>query len=157
MFRYVQQNQYTSDELIRIFLALLDSYDFDAELAIFGFKKHQFIKRKKARRELAALFIALWDLALQKSFPAERELVFEEFISRYAYSAKGNNKDVDLQLRSIDVYVTLLQKKRDSDFSEVASFLAGLMLEDQDAVDKARLRLALAIRAMFRLIFDRLI
>ncbi|UZP66509.1 hypothetical protein N1030_12945 [Desulfovibrio mangrovi] len=153
----MQQTQYTSDELIRIFTALLDSYDFEAEVAIFGFRKHQFIKKKKALRELAALFIALWDLALQKSFPTERELVFEEFVNRYSYSAKGSNKDVELQLRSIEVYVTLLQKNRDKDFSEVAAFLADLMLEDQGAKDRARLKLALAIRAMFRLIFDRLI
>lgn len=153
----MQQPQYSSDELIRIFSALLESYDFEYELSLFGLKRHQFLKKKKARRELTALFIALWNLALQKSFPAERELVFEEFVNRYSYSARGSNKSVDLLLRSIEVYVTLLQKNKDKDFSEIAIFMTDMLLENAPHKDRARLKLALAIRAMFKLIFDRLI
>lgn len=153
----MQQTQYTSDELIRIFSALLESYDFEAELAMLGLKKHQFLKKKKALREFTALFIALWDLALQKSFPTERDLVFEEFINRFGYTAKGSNKDVKLLLQSAEVYVTLLQKNRDKDFSEIARFFTDMLLEDTPEKDRARLKLALAIRAMFNLVFDKLI
>jgi len=153
----VQQTQYSSDELIRIFAALLESYDFENELAMLALKRHQFLKKRKALREFTALFIALWGLALQKSFPEDRDLVFEEFVNRFSYSAKGSNKDVELLLRSIEVYTTLLEKNRDRDFSEVATFITNLLLEDAPHKDKARLKLALAIRAMFKLIFERLI
>jgi len=157
MFSSVQEPQYTSDELIRTFSALLDSYSFEHELAILGVKRHHLLKKRKALREFSALFIALWGLALQKSFPAERDMVFDEFVSRYSYSAKGSNKEVTLLVRSIEVYATLLEKNRDKDFSEIARFVTDMLMEESPARDRARLKTALGIRAMFNLIFDKLI
>ncbi len=153
----MQPIEYSSDELIRTFSVLLQSYDLERELAFLGIGRFQFTKRKKARRELTALFIALWGLALQKSFPSEHLLVYEEFLSRYPYTAKGSNKNVELLLRSVEVYTTLLDKHKDKDFSEVAEFLTGVLPVETPEKEKARLKMALGIRAMYRLIFDRLI
>lgn len=149
--------QYSTNERIDNFNALLKSYDFSTEVALFGLKRYQFLRRKVALRELKAAFIALWNLALTKSFPDDNTLVFEEFLSRYSYVVEGSNKDAQLLLQKVAVYDTLMQKKGDKDFSEVADFMADLVLTEKTTKKRIGLKLALALRAMYSLIFEKLI
>ncbi|MFV0422013.1 hypothetical protein [Oleidesulfovibrio sp.] len=148
---------YSSDEVIRNFTAVLGSYTFVQEMQTLRVGRLQFRKKKKVLREFTALFIALWRIALDKSFPEDAELIFEEFVSRLSNHLNQSSKNTKLLLQQIEVYQTLLDEKRDADFSEVAVFITQQLETDPAEQLKTKHKLALLIRATYTLIFDRLI
>lgn len=151
------QLTYSSDELIRNFNAILESYGFEQELAILDIKRHQFMRKKAAMKEFVPLFIALWKLALAKSFPDEAELYYEAFLSRHSNVFRGSQKETARHLQRIEVYNTLMQEKKDGDFSAIAAFCTDKLVTDDSKRPRATLKMALAIRAMYNLVFERLI
>lgn len=121
-----------------------------------GVGRLQVFRRKRILGELKALFIALWHLALQKSFPVDGSLIFEEFLARFE-NTKGAEKYTRPIVERAKQYVDLLERKRDTDFSEVASHLASLLDISEAEARTLKLRLALHIRSTYTLIFQRLI
>lgn len=148
---------YSSDEVIRNFTAVLGSYTFSQEMQALRVGKLQFLRKKKVLREFTALFIALWRIALDKSFPEDADLIFEEFQSRLSNYLNQSSKNTKLLLQQIAVYQTLLEKKRDADFSEVAVFITQQLETDPAEQLKTKHKLALLTRSAYKLIFDRLI
>lgn len=148
---------YTSEELIENFTALMDSYDFTGELAILSVGRLQVFRRRQAMRELRTLFIALWKLALSRSVPDDTAIVFDAFLSTYINRVEGSEKERGIFRQKVDVYNTLLREKGAADFSGVASFMTELIVKRSAEKQRAQLKLALSIRSMYQLIFDRLL
>ena len=65
------------------FAALLDDVDFSAELALLGIGRLQFLRRRQMLVELRGLYIALWRLALGRSFPNDADTMLSVFLHRY--------------------------------------------------------------------------
>jgi len=147
---------YGADEVIRQFLGLYYSLDFKAELADLGITRWQFLRRGKAVRALRAICIALWGLALQKSFPNDAGDFFAEFRARAPMLA-GSWKETARLHESVNAYVELLAPKKDADFSPVASHLAAILALHPEDAPRLRVKLSLIIRNLYVLIFDKLV
>ncbi len=145
------------DVVVSRFQAILTSFDFSIEWLILGIGRLHVFKRKKALRELYALYIALWNLALEKSFPDDSKAILALFMDRAPGLLRYAKKDATLLTMRVEVYTTLLAEFKDSNFSEVASnFLTSLIPPAQ--LDKSRiLKLSLHIRKIYTFIFDTLI
>ena len=147
---------YTADEVLRQFLGLYNCLDFKAELEDIGISRFQFVRRKKALREIRALSIALWGLALQKSFPNDAEEFFAEFREKAPMLSDGTKKAAHFQER-INTYIELLDAKRDTDFLPVAEHLAETLALNSHDLRRLRLKLSLITRNLYKLIFDKLV
>lgn len=150
------QTAYSESDLFDNFDALLDTYDVSNELTVFELKKFHFLRKKKAKHELTALFYALWKLALKQSFPDEYELHFANY-------CKAKNLELDaagnatMLYRSVEVYNTLLAEHGTKNFSNVADFLTDQLVKESDRREYIALKLALSIRSTYNLIFQKLI
>ncbi len=147
---------YTADEVIRPFLGLYACLDFKAELEDIGVTRMQFLRRKKALREFRAISVALWGLALQKSFPNDAVDFFAEFRDTGPILSGRDAETARMQER-VDKYIELLVPKGDTDFSPLADSLAQTLALHARDVARLRLRLALIIRNLYVLIFDKLV
>jgi hypothetical protein len=147
---------YSAEELIRQFLALYNCMDFKAILEDMGVGRFHFVLRRKALREIRALSIALWGIALMKSFPHAAEEVFAQFRAEAPLLADGGKEARRLQ-KSIDIYAALLGPKKDADFLPVAEFLAGKLIPASRDLPRQRLKLSLIVRNLYTLIFDKLV
>lgn len=148
--------QYSADEVIQQFLALYNCMDFKSELEDIGIGRFQLARRKKALREFRALSVALWRLALQKSFPNDADAFFHQFRTTLM-SIVPNNKENILFQNRINIYVDWLEPKKDADFLPVAGYLAGVLALEADDTPRLRLKLSLIMRNLYGLIFDRLV
>ena len=148
--------QYTAEEIVQNFQALLESLDFKNELSELGIGSMQVLRRKKTLRELRALSIALWGLALQKSFPNDAG----EFFVHYAetdpvLTAKGRGPQ---QLRQrLEEYIQLLDVKKEKDFLPIAGHLAEKITIKSKDLPRTRLKLSLIIRNLYNLVFSKLV
>lgn len=147
---------YSADEVIGQFLALYHCLDFKAELADIGIGRFQFSRRKKALRKFRVLAVALWGLALQKSFPGDAQDFFNEFRTRIADVA-GTGKAPERFVNRLNIYVDLLAPKKDGDFLPVTEYLSDVLALNADDFRRLRLKLSLIIRNLYVLIFDRLV
>ena len=148
--------QYSAAEVIQQFLALYNCMDFKPELEDIGIGKFQFARRKKALREFRALSIALWGLALQKSFPNDAEAFFQEFREHFPSMLSSAKENALMQSR-IDIYVACLNDKKDTDFLPVASYLAEVLALDAEDMRRLRFKLSLITRNVYSMIFDKLV
>lgn len=144
---------YTLEEVLENFSALLDSLDFSRELALLGVGRLHFKRRNYLTRELRALHIALWHLALQRSFPQEWKILFETFLQRFEDDPE-ETRPFSLIVRS---YVEMLKEKGDSDFMGVSAYFINLSKKKTKSSPGQSLRLALMIRDNYTMIFERLI
>lgn len=150
---------YTVEEVLNNFDALLNSMDFDHELAILGIRRFHFRHRRKALRELRALSIALWRLALLRSFPEEGETIFETYLAGLLEDAETETeveraRQLECLVRS---YVDMLQERGDSDFTVVSEHIVAQSKHRNEDTASLRLKLALLIRNTYIIIFHRLI
>ena len=148
--------QYSAAEVIQQFLALYNCMDFKPELEDLGIGRFQFARRGKALREFRALSIALWGLALQKSFPNDADAFFQEFRTALPVMFPAA-KERELMENRINIYVDCLSVKKDADFLPVASYLAEVLALDAEDMRRLRLKLSLIMRNLYTLIFDRLV
>ena len=153
------QAPYTADEVLANFSAVLDSMDFARELAVLGVKRLHFRRRERLIRELRALSIGLWRLALHRSFPQDGETLFEMVLARLA-EAPAHSREAQRALDFIQLargYVELLREKGDTDFMVASSHIVGLFKQKEQETASRSLKLALLIRNTYTVIFDRLI
>lgn len=146
---------YSAEEVLDNFEALLRDVVFPRELRLLGVGRFHFLRRRQMLLELRALYIGLWHLALQRSFPTAHQELFDAFLARYA-RRRPDRESARLLERAVE-YVEMLRHKGDRDFTEVSRHLASFLELDEDASKTLALRLALALRASYTFIFERLI
>ena len=148
--------RYSAEEVIAPFLCLYGGLNFSPWLAELGLPVLRIQRRKKALRELRALSIALWDLALQKSFPQDEAAFFAAFCATVPFLA-GENKECLRMRERVKAYGELLAGKKDADFLPVAAYLAETLVPGAGNAFRLRLKLSLRIRDLYTLIFDKLV
>jgi hypothetical protein len=147
---------YSADEIINRFLELYSSMDFKAKVTELGISSLHIRRRGKALREFRAICIALWGLALQKSFPQEAQAFFEQFLVTAPFLAGKGKECARLQAR-VGIYVNLLADKKDTDFLPVAYYLAEVLALNAEDMRRLRLKISLLTRNLYTLIFDCLV
>lgn len=143
------------DEALANFAVLMEDFDFAAILELMGIGRFQFLRRKQMLAELKGLYIALWRLALARSFPRYADDMFTIFLRRYT-RAHGERTGAEVGERATQ-YWGMILPHGDGDFNNVAFHLAELLGQGQKDDRALTLRLALQIRSAYRLIFERLI
>jgi hypothetical protein len=152
----IRVTHYGAEEVVKQCLGLYACMDFERELADMGIGRFRFFLRRKALRELTALFAALWHLALQKSFPQDAENFFSVFRASAPMLNNGSREAAELGPR-IDAYMELMQQKKDADFQPVAEYITRSLLLKPGDFARQRLKLSLRIRRLYMLIFDKLV
>ena len=137
------------------FKALLADADFTLELELLGIKRMQFMRRRQMQSELMGLYMALWRLALARSFPVDAQPMFELF--QQEYTKAHRDKHSHHIVRRANEYWAMLEPRGDADFSEVARHLCSFSMQDPGQVKSINLKLVLHIRKIYKLVFDRLI
>ncbi len=147
---------YSSQEVLDQFAALLADTSFSPQLRCLGIKRFSMSpRRRRAKRELEALFIGLWKLALDSSFPQQADDFFADFLARQQQVRHGK-KGERFCARARE-YAKLLKEREDKDFTSVAAKIISNVGMPAADCPKATLALALDIRSFYQTIFDRLI
>ena len=147
---------YTHEEVIANFQALLDNWDFSANITQLGISAIHIVRRKQMLLELKGLFAGLWRLALARSFPEDGRQIFEGYLERCVSNPKNARKGQQLVERSRN-YAEMLAVRGDADFSEVSRHLISFLKLPESVRKSATLKFALEIRKMYTIIFERLI
>ena len=137
------------------FAALLDDADFTAEMELMGVGRFQFLRRRQMDLELRGLHMALWRLALSRSFPNDADAMFATFL--HGYLSRHPQKGARQAAERARQYWGMLEPTGDADFNEVARHLTSFAERDEKEQRTLTLRLALHIRKVYCFIFDRLI
>ncbi len=152
----ISTREYSAGEIIGQFLAIYNSMDFTSELEFLGISRFHVFRRRKALREFRALCIALWGLALEKSFPKDSAQFFDEFRASSPVLA-GDGKAARQMHSRVAAYRDILDEKKDTDFLPVAGYLAAELSLHAEDVRRLRLKLSLFMRNLYTLIFDKLV
>lgn len=145
-----------AEEALANFEVLIDDTEYEAYLEMMGIGRLQFLRRKQMRVEILGLRMALWRLALARSFPKHADWMFREFLERF--SSSHPDKNSRQAVRRGEEYWDMLAPGGDSDFQVVARHLASFQEQgDPGTIRALVLRLALAIRRDYKFIFERLI
>lgn len=150
-------NELSPETIVSRFHALLSSFDYVEELSILGIGKYSFRKKKKLIIEIQSLYIALWKIALEKSFPESWNTYFNLFLEELGVRLKYSAQTAQFSIRRIDVYDTLLAPTKENNFSEVARQLVSTYIKKREDLESPTLKFSLKIRQVYTLIFDRLI
>ena len=124
-------------------------------LHILGIGRLQFRRRARLLAEWRGLCMALWRLALQRSFPEQAEAMFRQF--RESFGQSHTDKTSALALERAPAFWEVLAERGDADFRPVSRFLAAVFFEDEARAQAMALRLMLHVRQTYQSIFDRLI
>ena len=147
---------YTAEEVGRTFVGLLATFDFAVEMRELGIKRLQFVKRLRAKKLMTAVCIALWHLALERSFPHDADAFFAHFTATYPPMV-GERRGAK-KLRGLVVqYDSLMAEKKDTDFTRVADTLVNALHIEESDKRRQQLKLSLHIRSVYELIFNKLI
>ena len=142
-------------EALDNFMVLIDDLDYKAAYEILEIGPLHFLRRNHMFIELKGLHMALWRLALSRSFPNDAERMFPAFLRNYSLKHPGA-KDSRIVERATE-YWGMLTPASTGDFSILARHLLSFSPKRQGN-DKARiLKLALYLNNSYNLIFDRLI
>lgn len=143
------------DAALDKFAALLADADYVQELEILKVGRMHFLRRRQMITELTGLYMALWRLALGRSFPQDADRMFEMFLERYGRENPGRRSAHVLE-RARE-YWSMLAPQGDADFSPVARHLTSFSTRDAAHAKSMDLKLVLHIRKFYNLIFERLI
>lgn len=146
---------YTEDEVLRHFADLLPSLNLEQELAELGFGLDGIFKRKRSLNEYTSMCIALWALALERSFPEEAEAFFRDFLKSSPLLGKGKKRE--RKLADILAYSALFNLRKENDFSPVARYMAERLHPGTPDEKALLLKLSLSMRRLYKIIFDYLI
>lgn len=140
---------------LKNFAALLADTDFMAELELMNIGRMQFLLRRQMLMEWRGLYMALWRLALEKSFPQDADAMFAVFASTHRDSHP--DKLSGASLRRAGEYWAMLAPAGETDFNPVARHLASFFSSGTHDLRSLSLKLALHIRKTYKNIFDRLL
>lgn len=152
----IQTTNYSAEEVVATFNAILHSLDYQPMFEALGIGKYNVFRKKKALRELQALSISLWNLALQRSFPTDGETFFKNYMET-VLPVKVGSKDATLFTARVNTYNDLLHEKKENDFSPVAQYLADIFTNNEEASKRFTLKLSLLLRNLYTIIFDNLV
>lgn len=150
-------HDYATQEIADRFAALLDSFDYEEEYAILKINKIRVGKRRRVINEIKPLYVALWKLALSKSFPDQVEEIFDSFLIDLPKHFRARDKERAFLKSRVEVYNTLLAPNRETNFSEVANQLLESVDKKKTIDDALSLKFSLKIRKVYNMIFDQLI
>ena len=136
------------------FTALLNDADFSDAMLVLEVGRFQFMLRRQMKIELGGMFIALWRLALTRSFPQDADRMFEVFCSAYAHE-HTDEQSTRLLTRGGE-YWAMLKPHGDADFTEIARHLCSFSIRDTHAAKSAQLRMVLYMRKTYKFLFERL-
>ncbi len=139
------------------FTGLMQSFDYVEECSVLEISKLHLVKRRNALRELKALYIALWKIALDKSLPDHSEDIFKEFLDDLNKNFNLGDKSCSFLKRRIAVYDTLLEPTKEQNFTDVSIKLLNTINKRKDPKQNLVLKLSLHIRKVYTLIFKELI
>ncbi len=147
---------YSSEEVIEHFAALLNDTSFSTQLQYLGIKRSFISPRwRKGRQELQAVFIGLWKLALDKSFPSQADEFFNDLLEKYS---QGRPVKQSAQFcEKVREYAEMIKVCGDKDFTDIAAHVLSKIYIPKVDCPKASLALALDIRNFYQTIFERLI
>lgn len=142
-------------EALDNFTVLLPDLDAGRALRLLGIGRLQFRRRARLLAEWRGLCMALWRLALQRSFPEDAGSMFCRF--RESFGQRHADRTTALALERAPVYWQVLSERGDADFRPAARALAAVFFEDEARAQAMALRLMLHVRHTYQFIFDRLI
>ena len=151
----VTSHQNFVQEALDNFAVLLDDTDFTAHLHLMGVGRLHFTRRKQLLQEGRGLYVALWRLALGRSFPQDADAMLEAF--RRSYRERHRDKQTPQMLERAEQYWDMMRVTRESDFTEVARHFCSLCQLNEKDARSLQLKLALIIRKAYTDIFRRLI
>lgn len=146
---------YTEEEVLRHFSELLPALELRQEIAALGCGLDGFFKRRGSLREFTAMCVALWELALERSFPRECEVFFHNFLAASPIFGKGRGRERSVAL--VKAYAELFALKKDSDFSPVARYMVKKLKARPEDEKVLHLKISLTIRKLYQTIFNYLI
>ena len=152
--RYEEENDIVELALDN-FAALLNDAEFSAEMSLLGIGRFQFLRRRQMLVELRGLYIALWRLALGRSFPRDADTMFAVFLHRFLMA--NRDKMGRATAERARQYWDMLLPQGDADFSGVARHLVSFTPHEEKEQPALVLRLALDFRASYTNIFQKLI
>lgn len=142
-------------EALDNFMVLIDDLDYKAAYEILDIGVLHFLRRKQMFIELKGLHMALWRLALSRSFPNDADSMFPLFLRDYA-SSHTSVADSRIVERARE-YWGMLMPQGGGDFSAVARHLLSFSPKIKGNDKALTLKLALYLNTSYNLIFDRLI
>ena len=145
-------------EVLERFSSMLGNVDFETQLDTLNIGKFQFARKKAALNELKAMYVGLWKLALNRSFPGQSTEIFEKFLDPEAIKSKSKKRKAE-EFRSLcQEYIKTLEVEGDTNFINVAILICQhLGRTRQEDLRRISLQLALDMRSMYHHIFERLI
>ncbi len=147
---------FSAEEINATFNVILQNLDYSAMLEALGIGKYNIFRRRRALKELQALSISLWRLALQRSFPTDGKLFFDHYLNTEQL-ASPSTKERTLFAQKITTYNELMQDRGETDFTPVAKYLADIFTDNEDASRTFTLKLSLLLRNVYTIIFDNLV
>lgn len=142
-------------EALDNFAVLLDDTDFTAHLHLMGVGRLHFTRRKQLLLEWRGLYVALWRLALGRSFPQDADAMLEAFCR--TYRERHKDKLTPQMLERAGQYWDMMRVTRESDFTEVARHFCSFCQLNEKDTRSLQLKLVLIIRKAYTDIFRRLI
>ena len=142
-------------EALDNFAVLLDDTDFTAHLHLMGVGRLHFTRRKQLLLEWRGLYVALWRLALGRSFPQDADAMLEAF--RRSDRERHRDKQTPLMLERAEQYWDMMRVTKESDFTEVARHFCSFCQMTEKDTRSLQLKLVLIIRKAYTDIFRRLI
>lgn len=144
------------ESLLRNFAALLEDVDYRDAFEIIEIGALQFGRRKRIRRELQALYIGLWRLALKRSFPSDYAAVFHAYMEQQ-YDVQKQRPNAAVNTELVLQYVDKLREHGDNDFSAVSRHVLSLLEFDDSQTRALTLKIALHLRRVYKYFFDHLL
>ena len=146
---------YTKEGVLQHFEEVLESLELKQQIAELGSGMNSFFTKKRSLAEFTAMGIALWKLALEKSFPKEAEAFFNEYLETSKTLGKGKKHAQMLEL--VNKYNELFAPKKTEDFSAISQYIADNLGSASADRKTLQLKLSLTIRKIYQFIFDHLI
>lgn len=152
------QTENIAVEVLNRFTRMLDHIDFQPQLNILNIGRMQFARKNMALKELRAMYVGLWKLALNSSFPNDAMQLLDKFLDSNEIKSKAARCRADAFRNLCLEYVKLLELEGDTNFINVAILICQHIGQaEQENSRHIPLQLALDMRFMYRNIFDKLI
>jgi hypothetical protein len=144
------------EELISRFRDIFSNFDFEEELEHLPLNRRDSEQKRQALTELRALYISLWKVSLDKSFPDTSESIFDSFLNRLQTIFNLDSKTAISITRRVNIYNGFLKQNKAQNYLPVGDHL--LRTVGKPETDKrATLKTALRIREVDSYIFHALI
>ncbi len=151
----IQVEDTVCEEVAANFAALLKDVDFTPELRIFNMGFFNRTLRRSLQQELTMVYIGLWALALEQSFPQTAQSFFTYFVEHHVEKLTGAAQKVAYE--KIMAYRDMILRSDAKDFNHISEHLLSFTKVAEEKRKADTLRLSLALRNHYTFIFQRLV